>query len=163
MWQSHRWHLVVGVLAALLIEQGAAACECGTPSDVHTAWETADAVFQARVESVQDRLGLGRRTWYWIKGWFSERPIPLDSAERLGCCGLEASLVVMRSWKGTTENVVSVLTGRGNGDCGFRFQPEVEYVIFARRLASGDLTTDICTRTKPALEARHELEVLNGG
>jgi hypothetical protein len=156
--------LVVAACAtvALAAGRGAAACECGAPSDVGPALATSDAVFRATVEAVTDRFGARRRAWYWIKGWFSDDTPPADSAAYVRCCGLDATLLVTASWKGVRPSErVHVLTGRGQGDCGFDFRVGVEYLVYARRLPSGEFLTDICTRTKPAVDAKEDLATLD--
>lgn len=147
---------------AALTGRDAVACECGQTSDVKSALGTAHAFFRGEVEEVHDRLGVGRRTWYRIKGWFSDQPWALDSATYHSCCGLEVVVQVTGSWKGIVGERQRVLTGRGEGDCGFHFQPGVEYLIYARRLPSGDLVTDICTRTRQITGAREDLAILDG-
>jgi hypothetical protein len=151
------------VLISLAAAREAAACECGTRPDVDPALAASDAVFRATVETVRDRFGAGRRTWYWIKGWFSDAT-PSDAAAYLRCCGLDVTLRVTSSWKGVEPGAqVQVLTGRGQGDCGFQFQEGVEYLVYGRLLPSGELFTDICTRTKPAANAKEELATLDRG
>ena len=152
--------LLSACFVAALTGHGVVACECGGAPDVQSALATGDAVFRAKVEAVHDRFGLGRRTWYRIKSWFSDQPRPLDSAGYLSCCGFEVVMQVTGSWKGAPGEREQVLTGRGQGDCGFRFQPGVEYLIYARRLPSGDLATDICSRTRPIVGAREDLAIL---
>jgi len=151
------------LVALLAIGQGAEACECSTTPDAASALSRDDAVFRGRVSSVRDRLGPARRTWYWVKGWFSNRPLHDDSEGYLACCGLEATLDVTGSWKGVSKQQVQVVTGRGAGDCGFVFERGVEYLVYARKLSSGDLATDICTRTKPLARAAEDLTILGDG
>jgi hypothetical protein len=58
-----------------------------------------------------------------------------------------ASFHVETSWKGVlADSVVQVWTGLGGGDCGFGFEPEHRYLVFAH---GPDLRTGICDRTMP--------------
>jgi hypothetical protein len=57
---------------------------------------------------------------------------------------------------------VIVVTGRGGGDCGYRFEVGARYLVFAY----GDdakLETNICQRTKELAQAAEDLKLLGKG
>ena len=55
-------------------------------------------------------------------------------------------LKVERSWKNQAESEVIIQTGRGGGDCGYRFEIGKKYLVYAYRSES-TLETNICLRT----------------
>lgn len=72
---------------------------------------------------------------------------------------------VDRSWKGISnyQNVVTVITGRGGGDCGYHFEWSKEYVVYASASDDGSLDTGICSGTKPVEYASEDLAVFGAG
>lgn len=48
------------------------------------------------------------------------------------------------------EEVLEMLGGLGWGECGFIFEPNVSYVVFAYRNEEGRLGTGLCTPSAPA-------------
>lgn len=92
---------------------------------------TADAVFEAAVESIERRPGApaGSR--------LQERHVRLHD---------------VRVWRGDETDVV--MTGMGGGDCGYHFRVGTRYLIEAyRRPSDGRLETGICSHTRPIDEA----------
>jgi hypothetical protein len=69
---------------------------------------------------------------------------------------------VEKYWKGVLTTEMIVVTGRGGGDCGYRFEVGARYLIFAY---GGDtkLETNICQRTKGLEEATEDLKLLGKG
>lgn len=59
------------------------------------------------------------------------------------------------------ETEVSILTGMGGGDCGYRFERGAAYVIYAYRNAQGQLETGICSRTRPIADAAEDLAYIH--
>jgi hypothetical protein len=71
------------------------------------------------------------------------------------------SFEVERSYRGLTAKTVEVQSG-WNSDCGYKFQEGVRYLVYAYLESStGKLTTSICARTRPLLEASQDLEYLS--
>ncbi|HVS00951.1 MAG TPA: hypothetical protein VMW27_30300 [Thermoanaerobaculia bacterium] len=68
-------------------------------------------------------------------------------------------LRVEESWKGAKCGEVTVTTGLGDADCGYAFQEGQTYLIYADK-DRGKLTTNICSRTRPAAEAGDDLTAL---
>lgn len=66
---------------------------------------------------------------------------------------------VENSWKAITQKTVSVLTGFGEGDCGFKFEKGESYLVYARG-SKDALSTSTCGRTKKLAEAREDLSEL---
>ena len=128
--------LVIVVSTGLLGLQGLAlACTCVQPASVQEGLQQADAVFAGLVERFE------------LKG-----------------SGRVATFRVHRVWKGPKSSRLQVITGGGDGDCGYHFIVGMEYLVFARRGASDTLQTSICSRTKQASgEAVDDLKALGSG
>ena len=60
------------------------------------------------------------------------------------------------------EKEIEVVTGQGGGDCGYPFQVGVDYVVYARRNAEGQLETGICSRTRTLAQAAEDLDYFRG-
>jgi hypothetical protein len=59
----------------------------------------------------------------------------------------EFTFEVTRTWKGTAEKKqITVQTGSGRGDCGYRFAIGGSYILYCYD-EKGVLHTDICART----------------
>ena len=70
---------------------------------------------------------------------------------------------IIKVWKGNLSQKVTILTGRDDGDCGFRFKVGTNYLVYAHQ-SSDDLSklaTSICTRTKRFTEAKAEIKLLD--
>jgi carboxypeptidase family protein len=109
---------------------------CGAAGDF---WRTT-AVFIGRVESV-------------------ERAAAKQAARPIGT--RRVRLRVLEAFRGTTApgSDVIVTTGSGGGDCGFPFAEGQEYLVYATRYEeSGELSTGICSRTRPAAAAAADIE-----
>jgi hypothetical protein len=118
---------VVGLLVVL--SRGAVACSCTPPPSVAFSFGYSDAVFIGEVVSVRDTsLGAGGYAGYYG--------------------GKVARLRVSQSWLGVRQgDLVTVLTGAGGGDCGYRFYPG-RHLIYATHFMPSTFTTNICTRSK---------------
>jgi hypothetical protein len=70
---------------------------------------------------------------------------------------------VLESFRGSTESEIDVYTGSGGGDCGYGFETQRSYLIYAyREPVSGQWGTGICSRTMPIDSAKGDLEYLRG-
>jgi len=72
------------------------------------------------------------------------------------------SFRVLRSYRGLKSEKVIVLTGMGLGDCGFDFETEKRYLVYADRIDADNLFTSICTGTSSLEEAGPALRFLRG-
>jgi hypothetical protein len=55
---------------------------------------------------------------------------------------------------------ITVLTGSGGGDCGYRFERGRAYLVYAYTTPDGVLRASICSRTAPAEDAEEDLRYL---
>ena len=112
---------LVAVLSATLVVlaevRAAAACDCPRPGTPEEELRKAALVFEGRAQPVE-RSGLPK----------------IDT------------FTVTRSWKGV-EPGKTVTVVRDGGNCTFRFEPDVDYLVFALRGRAGELQATICTLT----------------
>lgn len=127
--------------ALLLSTATAVACSClGNPAPCQSFWE-ADAVFSGQVISINieaegNRYGRQRRV---------------------------VRLLVKESFRGVSVPEVDVITGLGEGDCGFGFEIGQDYLIYAyERKTDHKLETGICTRTSMLAKAQQDLTYIKG-
>jgi hypothetical protein len=86
-------------------------------------------------------------------------PDPDDSYANYG---VRVTLEVTKSWKGAQLRRLTVLTGRGGGDCGVDFRKGSDYLVFGHAAWNGevrDLIATICT-TKLLTKGEKELSFL---
>jgi 5-hydroxyisourate hydrolase-like protein (transthyretin family) len=69
---------------------------------------------------------------------------------------------VDRQLRGVETSEVEVLTGFGDGDCGYGFRLGGQYLVYAYRNAEKILSTSNCTRTRLLSEATADLEYTRG-
>jgi hypothetical protein len=148
-------------LASALGHQEALACQCGGTPTPAEAYDRADSVFSGEVVSITDRLSWWRSAWMRAHDWFADEPYcGFSSSGWVTKCGFQVVIAVDQSFKGAPDPRIEVFTGRGDGDCGFAFQARSRYVVYAYRLPSGELTTGLCQRTRPADDAAEDLSFL---
>ena len=152
---SAGWRLpVLLVLAALLIPaRPVYACSCIYPDLPAFALAQSDAVFMGTVTKVSSP-GKGALPTLVepVRRWLSLPPAP-------GSYGRRVSVQVTDSWKGVTAGSIEVHTGYGDADCGYRFTPGRQYLIYAYQDEAG-LATNICTRTVELASAGTDLAYL---
>ncbi len=72
------------------------------------------------------------------------------------------TLRVSRTYRGSTPEITTVLTGIGNGDCGYDFETGKGYLVYGDPMQGGVLFTSICTGTAPLEQSGPELRFLRG-
>lgn len=122
------------LLAAVVLSVGALswpgsaqACSCAGPGSPCNAAWQADAVFVGHVVSISSTAG--RRV----------------------------ELAVIESFRGLQLSQVTVVTGYGGGDCGYPFEIGQSYFVYVYRTPEGQLSTSICSRTRPLRDATEDL------
>ncbi len=71
-------------------------------------------------------------------------------------------ILIDRQLRGVEDNEVEVLTGLGDGDCGYGFRLGGQYLVYAYRDKEQRLSTSSCTRTRLLSEAATDLEYVRG-
>lgn len=142
-------------LGALLLcgVETARACSCAVGKEEPCqAYGSATAVFVGVATGVEKRK---------IEDVATERKRE-DAGEYLPL--MTYSFAVEEAFGGVEGSEVKIGTGGGGGDCGYEFAKGARYLIYAygdRR--KGNLSTSICTPTKPVGEAAEdELKFLRG-
>jgi len=113
-------------------------CSCKPPDPPKKSLATVDAVFVGKVVQVVE----GK------KDVFPRKTVVL---------------VVSTVWKGKLTKELSLTTGIGGGDCGYRFEEGKSYLIYAYGDVKKGMSTNICTRTRPLERAAMDLRALGKG
>ncbi|HEY0134085.1 MAG TPA: hypothetical protein VGB85_08395, partial [Nannocystis sp.] len=134
-------HLALGllVLVAWALPHVARACSCMLPPAPAAAVERAEAVFEARVENATVDFG----------------------AQGPGI--VRYDLEVLRQWKGELGAAVQLSTRTSAAACGRNLAVGKVYLIYAARQDDGQLTDNLCSRTRLASTADEDLAVLGPG
>ena len=157
---------------AVLIARPTFACTCapppppapGRPNAVMTMRDIAEwsassvkVIFEGQVERQDVKPG-------FIGAPRDAMSMTLNGAHRV------VTVRWSRVYRGPSQQTFTVLTGMGNGDCGFDFETGKEYLIYADPMASvdealaaeGDFFTSICTGTALLEHAGPALRFLRG-
>lgn len=114
------------------------ACSCAVPGTPTETLEASPAVFSGKVININtytDNLN--------------------------GIQKNEVTFDVLKLWKGPSDSVLIVHTMKSGALCGFNFQEDTEYLVYA----SGEedsLNVGICKRTKLLSDAQEDIDELNG-
>ena len=79
---------------------------------------------------------------------------------------LRVALQVERWWKGGDSATLTVTTIKSGAACGFGFQPDTKYLVYAySERGAKDLTVSLCSRTRtlPQAEQSGDLKELGEG
>jgi hypothetical protein len=117
------------------------ACTCVPPAAPAEAVTAAALVFAGRVRSVDD-----------------PNPGPeISSADLMG-----VTFDVSQVWKGDATGSVQVRTARDSASCGFTFETNQEYLVYAND-ANGEPEVSLCSRTTLLANAGDDLAALGAG
>lgn len=121
------------------------ACECVEADSPAERRDEATAVFLGRVVGMQ----------------FENWPFDIDSALVPPDEPLTVEFTVRTVWKGQVSKILKLTTARSE-PCGYPFKNHQDFLVYADG-DEGSLEVRACSRTKPAAEAREDLEVLGEG
>ena len=139
MKQLSIWVGVFALVAILPVVAEACSCFSGFPL-CQTYWDT-PAVFSGTVTRVEEiRVRAGRPDAY-----YSKRRVLISVEE---------------SFRGYVSGVVQIATGAGGGDCGYNFEEGRSYLVYAYKNEEGQLSSGICSRTRPIEKAEEDLEFI---
>ena len=129
--------ITLACLSGLLTVEQASACKCA-PQTVQEALAQADVIFEGRVRQIQ----------------------PSEDQR-----SLQVSLAVVRSWKALEDvESVTVATSASSASCGFSFEQDRSYLVYARRAKDdGALQVSLCSRTRGMSQAAEDLAALGAG
>jgi hypothetical protein len=126
--------VVVSALTALW-SADASACSCAAPGPPCQAAWSADAVFVGTVRGIEE---VPHATYSTLRVTFD----------------------VERGFVNAVPGPLEIRTPGYGQSCGYPFRLGQRYVVYARTGAGGQLTTGICSRTRPAEEAADDLNYL---
>lgn len=132
--------LMLGVFSLVVTSNIARACTCDLPQNGRTLKQE---VTEAHKKS---------------KAVFVGRVVEVISDVRNSY--VDVRFKVERSWKADFSAERIVRTGRGRGDCGYRFEVGKSYLVFAYGSDENRLETNICQRTRSAADAEDDLRLL---
>ncbi len=113
------------------------ACSCAPPDAPLVALQAAAAVFAGKVLAVEEPVGAGM-------------DVP------------RATFDVATVWKGPREDRISIAAAPDAPLCGYTFEREHAYLVYAYSTDEG-LATTICHRTRPLTDAQADLAALGAG
>jgi hypothetical protein len=136
---------VLALMSALLWPLRCLACSC-PEIDIEEAMRRSKVVFRGRVAALGPAVG----------SYVHE-----ETHRTLTHEYVEARMQVLATYKGTAPGLLTISTGLGGGDCGFPFELDEEYLIFAEEATSfysnSNFYTDICTRSRSVEHAEADL------
>lgn len=127
----------------IFIPSNVYACSCAQPLSVEAEFSRSEVVFAGRVLEVQENRKLN------------------------GSVTKSALFEISQIWKGGSESQIIIHTGSGGGDCGYHFEEDKEYLVYAHPSTMyGDkelLVTIICDRTNVLAQAQEDLAIIGEG
>ncbi len=120
------------VAIAVTAAEPARACSCMQPPDPATAAQEVAAVFEGRVTAIEPSGGI-----------------------RL------VTIRVTQKWKGVDSEEVTVRTAANSAACGYNFELDQVYMVYADR--EDGLSTTLCHRTRLADQAEDDRAALGAG
>lgn len=153
-----RWLAMVVVVSVLIATfawpRTVSACSCAMPGTPAQAFSLSDGVFVGQV------TGIGEAVPAFIAPLVYElaRSVPGLQPPY----GRVISFQVTDSWKGVTTTAVTVRTGYGDADCGYKFSVGQMYLVYAHQggypdLNSREWSANICSRTAEISAAAADL------
>ena len=154
--------ICVAILFTLLSRPSpASACSCDMTSSPAEEFAQQDATFTGKVIRIADnfpyfstidhilhKLGFRGSLFLKYERWY----------------GFDIFFKVINSWKGVEKTSIKVNTGRGGGDCGYSFEMDKEYLIYASHaygIPDNYWVTGICSRNAILPDASEDLKYLN--
>ncbi len=137
---TSRWWLTLAMVGAITgTSRDALACSCIISGPPCQATWTADSIFAGTVASITpiDHVSLGA---------------PYQS--------LRVKFNVEHGFLNAVPGALEIVTGRGGGDCGYRFKVGAKYLVYASKDGSSVLSASICSRTRLLAEAQEDLKYL---
>jgi hypothetical protein len=118
------------------------ACSCAMSPSVQEELQRKTAVFSGKVVKLS---GSG-------KGFIRSSADPVA-----------VTFEVDQVWKGEVKPKLIVNTAMSSASCGYEFQMNTDYLVYANSDGNGKQTTIICDRTKPIADSTEDLAVLGVG
>lgn len=117
------------------------ACSCAPPPSVEEELERKTAIFSGKVIEISE---------------------PNNKIFKSSADPVAVLFEVDTIWKGVDESQVIVQTAESSASCGFSFDLNTEYLVYAYG-DEDDLQTGLCERTTPLTSAEEDLSILGEG
>ena len=134
----------------------ALACSCMIPGPPASEAARAGAVFLGEATAVRDPQPAD--TWWTRLVWrlgLGPDPTTISSMREI-----HYTFRVLERFKGASERSIEVVSAAGSESCGYSFQPDKQYVVYAYRASDSRLMTGLCSLTGPAGDPRSGLQWL---
>jgi hypothetical protein len=128
----------VSIIGLMIVPGSIHACSCAESPSANAELQSHTAVFSGKVLSVKEPSKL--------LNWSSADPI-------------KVTFEVYRVWKGEVGNKVSIQTAMHEASCGFDFDENQEYLVYAHG-DMADLKASLCSRTQVFLTSGKDIEAL---
>ena len=143
-----RYLIIFAASASILAPVASFACSCMPIGTVQQEQAKSTLVFRGHVSAIEQRSSQMDKNsltlaWEWVAELFGTEKSK-DSAHRYQRVAFE----VKQTLKGSTTSNVELSTGMGGGDCGYEFELDKEYWVYARG-TDATLTVSICSLTGP--------------
>ena len=136
----------------------AKACSCESGFTIPDYFAQYDAVFTGKIVRMVDNYYPIFSTLDSIMFRFDFPPYFVYEGGKYW--GYSVFFKVIDSWKGVRETIVEVDTGKGDGDCGYTFELDRDYLIYAShayRIPNNYWVTGTCGRTAELASATEDL------
>ncbi len=125
-----------------LLPRDVSACSCAYPDSVKAELDRKTAVFTGKVIDIVEE----------------KQSIALNSSAD----PIKVLFEVNESWKGVNSSQTIVRTARDDASCGYEFEKNKEYIVYAYG-DNDNLETGYCERTTLLSDASEDLEILGQG
>lgn len=151
-----RLRLVIDLLifASTLAPIASQACSCLPVGTAQQEQAKSTLVFDGKVSAIEQRSSKLDKSsltlaWEWVAVMFGAEPSsePDIYYQRVG-------FVVKQTLKGDAYSNIQLTTGMGGGDCGYPFEFDKEYRVYARGTDAA-LTVNICSLTSSVATKPH--------
>lgn len=139
------------IIVFSLVSGKAMACSCAGPGTPCEAYGSATAVFVGTVTGVRDTAPVPGKSVSELRKEEDANGVDWDP--------MAYKFSVEQAYLGVAGAEIEIFTGRGGGDCGYRFQTGQRYLVYANRYKN-KLITGICMRTKSFSNATEDLAFL---
>ena len=157
-----RLAVCLAILQTLLAPSPVSACSCEAGVTLPQYFARYDAVFSGKVVRIVDNY---QPIFSTLDNVFRKFGFPSYFFYEDGIYwGYSVFLYVFDSWKGVKGTVAEVDTGYGMGDCGYTFELDKEYLIYASHaygIPDNYWVTGTCGRTAELSNATEDIKYLD--
>ena len=117
------------------------ACSCVSPLPAVLSYFNYDAVFSGRVVDI----------------------VPPESRGNIVSSGdpVSVNFEVYKSYKGVDSKNVTVTTALSGVSCGYEFEKDKEYLVYAHKNNNGNLSVSLCSNTSLLSESQSDVVLFN--